>query len=323
MYKGLTFRPTADMTREEWVKARRETLGGSDAAAIMGLSPYESPFHVYMDKVGLLPEKEDSEAMRQGRDLEEYVARRFAEETGKKVRRCNAILYNPLYPFAHANVDRLLAGEDAGLECKTTSVLNLKKFKDGTYPDNYYVQCVHYMAVTGAKRWYLAVLVLGKEFKIFQIERNEEEIAALMKEEEAFGRRIREGIPPEPDGSKSTSEALTAVFPESDGGEVSLLSFENDLGAYAALNRKIKELEKGRDEIANKIKGFMGSAGRGESTSYRVSWLTTSRTGFDHNRFAAEHREMDLSPYYKQTQVRTFRVSGVQSERGSVGPSGN
>ena len=85
---------TRGMTRQQWLEQRRKTIGGSDAAAIVGLSKYASPFSVWAEKTGRLPEKEDSEAMRQGRDLEDYVARRWMESTGEKVHRVNAILYN-------------------------------------------------------------------------------------------------------------------------------------------------------------------------------------------------------------------------------------
>ena len=93
------------------------------------------------------------EAVRLGTYLEEYVAQRFAEETGKRVRRENAILRNTAYPWAHANVDRMIIGEKAGLECKTTSELNMKRFRGGEYPVTYYCQCMHYMAVTRFPKW--------------------------------------------------------------------------------------------------------------------------------------------------------------------------
>ena len=119
---------------------------------------------LWADKTGKLPPKNDNEAMRQGRDLEAYVAQRFTEKTGKKVHVYSEMLRNPAYPFAHANIDRKVTGERAGLECKTTSIMNLKKFKNGEYPENYYAQCVHYLAVTGFDRWYLAVLILNQGF---------------------------------------------------------------------------------------------------------------------------------------------------------------
>lgn len=126
-------------THKEWLAIRRRGIGGSDAAAIVGLDRYRSPFAVYADKLGLTPEREDNEAMRQGRDLEDYVAQRFTETTGKKVRRCNDTLQHPKYPRLLANIDRLIVGEKALLECKTTSILNKTKFTQGEYPPNYYV----------------------------------------------------------------------------------------------------------------------------------------------------------------------------------------
>ena len=187
MYKHLKKISTVGMPREVWLEHRRRSIGGSDAAAIVGLNPYSSAYAVWADKLGVIPPKEDNEAMRLGRDLEDYVAKRFTEATGKKVRRENSIIINPDYPFAHANVDRLVCAENSGLEIKTTTSLNLKRFKNGEYPANYYAQVVHYMAITGADRWYLAVLILGKELKIFCIERDEAEICALMEEEKNEG----------------------------------------------------------------------------------------------------------------------------------------
>ena len=120
---------TVKMSREEWLEERRKSIGGSDAAAVIGMSRFASPYTVWMDKTGRLPEKEDTEAMRIGRDLEEYVAKRFEEASGKKVRRCNYIIRNPAYPWAHADIDRRISSENAGLECKTTSTLDIRQFK--------------------------------------------------------------------------------------------------------------------------------------------------------------------------------------------------
>ena len=80
---------------------------------------------MYTDKRTDEIEEFDNEAMREGRDLEEYVARRFMEETGKKVRRANAMFYDEEKPFMLADVDRMIVGENAGLECKTASPFQL------------------------------------------------------------------------------------------------------------------------------------------------------------------------------------------------------
>ena len=311
MNKNLIKISTTGMSHEEWLENRSKTIGGSDASAILGMNNYSSPYTVWADKLGKLPPKEDSEAMRIGRDLEAYVAQRFTEKTGKKVRRENNILINPEYPFAHANVDRMIVGEDAGLECKTTSSLNLTKFKNGEFPDTYYAQCVHYMMVTGCKKWYLAVLVLGRGFFEFELERDEEEIAALAKSEEEFWKYVESKTPPAVDGSNSTSETISTIFPNSNSETVNLFAYEDSLKQYVALGKQIKELKTLQDEMANKVKSFMNEAGRGESNSFKVSWNSSIRTTFDHKKFAADNPTVDLTQYYKESNTRTFRVTEI------------
>jgi putative phage-type endonuclease len=297
------------MSHDEWLQHRQKSIGGSDASSIIGLNPWSSPYTVWADKLGKLPPKEDNEAMRQGRDLEFYVAQRFCEATGKKVRRENNILINPDYPFAHANVDRMVVGEDAGLECKTTSTLNVKNFRNGAFPDTYYVQCVHYMMVTGCKKWYLAVLVLNKEFMVFEIERDEEEIEALAKSEAEFWKLVESKSTPATDGAASTTDTISVLYPESNEDAVNLFAYESELQQYMALSAQIKELEKLRDEMANKVKAFLGESGSGESDNYKVSWKTASRNTFDSKRFASDHKNIDLSGYYKSSTYRTFKVT--------------
>lgn len=298
---------TVNLPHEEWLRLRREHIGGSDASAIIGMNEYSSPYRVWADKLGLIPHKEDNEAMRIGRDFEQYVADRFTEATGKKVRRKNAILINEDFPFAHANVDRLIVGENAGLECKTTSVLNLKKFSNGEYPATYYVQCVHYMMVTGADRWYLAVLILGKEFKWYCIERDETEIEALRKAEEEFWEMVKKKTQPVPDGKTATSDAIKLIFADSTDEEIDLSLISSAVETRAKLDEQIKELTSLRDEQDNKIKAFMGNASKGICGEHSVSWKTSVRNTFDAKRFMADYPQFDYSLYNKQTQTRTYR----------------
>ena len=166
--------PTKDMSREDWLKERKKGIGGSDVACVLGLNKYKSAFALYNEKKSEEIEDFDNEAMRVGRDLEEYVASRFTELSGIKVRHENAILINEEFPFIRANVDRLCVGVKAGLECKTASTWNAKNFGKGEFPVNYYAQCVAYMAVTGLPDWYLAVLVMGKEFKVYKLTRDKD-----------------------------------------------------------------------------------------------------------------------------------------------------
>ena len=296
---------------EEWRELRSHYIGGSDSAAVVGLNAFVSPYSLWAEKTGKVPGFAGNLATEVGTYLEEFVAQKFAQETGKKVRKCNQSFLNNLYPFAIANIDREIVGEDAGLEIKTTDSMNLKKFKNGEYPANYYVQCVHYMAITGKKRWYLAVLIGNREFKWFTIERDEAEIAALMSAEADFWELVKTDTPPAVDGTAATSEALKTIYSESDDSVCDLTAFGANLQQYMALKQQIKELESLMEEAANKVKEFMGDSGRGECDGFRVSWKSQSKSTFDRKRFEKENPDIDLSDYYKTSSARVFRVSEI------------
>lgn len=304
---AITKVKTAD--HEEWKELRSHYIGGSDAAAVVGLNPFSSRYSLWAEKTGKIPGFEGNLATEVGTYLEEFVAQKFAQETGKKVRRVNQSFLNSDYPFAIANIDRDVVGEDAGLEIKTTSELNLKKFKGGEYPSNYYAQMVHYMAITGKQRWYLAVLIGNREFKWFVLERDEDEINALMEAEKEFWKFVETGNPPEADGMAATSDALRDMYPESNGSSVDLFLYRAELERYMSLGKQIAELEKYRDEAANIVKAYLGESERGECNGFKASWKTQTRRTFDSKRFMADHKEIDFSGYYKESSTRAFRVT--------------
>ena len=306
---------TNGISRSEWLKCRKVAIGGSEAAAIVGMNEYATPYSVWAGKLGYAKPVEDNEAMRQGRDLEEYVAKRFCEETGKKVRRRNAILFNDTYPFALANIDRDVIGENAGLECKTTSSLNLRRFKNGDFPDTYYWQCMHYMMVTGADRWYLAVLVFGKEFFIFTLERDEEDIAFLAGEERAFWRYVENEEAPPVDGLKPTTDAINAVYPiPHNNEELDLYDKSEYLTQRDYLNRQIKTLTASRDMIDQQLKEAIGDCEYAESAMHKISWKAYTKRTFDAKRFQADHPNLDLDKYYNISEFRKFLVKEKKHE---------
>ncbi len=161
MFKKISL---AGVDHAEWLRLRKSGIGGSDAGAICGVNPYSSAMKVFRDKTSKEVEEQDSEAIRIGHDLEDYVAQRFTEATGLKVRKSNFMYRSMEYPFMIADVDRLIVGEDAGLECKTASAYNADKCADEDIPLHYIMQCYHYMAVTGKRTWYIAAVILGREF---------------------------------------------------------------------------------------------------------------------------------------------------------------
>lgn len=271
------------ISREEWLAWRRTGIGGSDAAAVIGLNPFRSRIEVYADKMGMMPEKEDTESMRLGRDLEQYVADRFCEETGKKVRRNNFMWCHDEHRCMIADVDREVIGENAGLECKTTQAWGGKVVMKGEIPLTYYTQCMHYMAVMGYDRMYLGVLIFGRGFFHFVIERDEEEIAALTAAETAFWRdHIEAGISPAPDGSVSAEAAVEAMWGNKyDDSQIMLHEYEDDMRELMELNATMKQIKKQADTVKQRLQSAMGENIVGCSTRYQITWAPQDRSTVD------------------------------------------
>lgn len=314
MNKEINRISTLNMSREDWLRERKKGVGGSDAAAILGMNRYRSAYDVYADKIDIAPDMADNEAMRQGRDLEEYVAKRFSEATGKRVRRENSILLNPAYPFARANIDRAVVGEKAGLECKTTSVLNLKRYKNGDFPEEYYTQCMHYLMVTGYERWYLAVLVFGNDFKIFTIDRDEDEINALADAEKAFwDNYVLQRVPPSPAGTKATDALIAHLYPSGNDDCADLSVFNAETERLASVKADKARLEKEQKAIEQMIKLFMGDSSYGVNDICKVTWKEQQKSSYDTKKIIADFvpEGTDLSDYIKINKSRVFRFTTV------------
>lgn len=304
--------PTAGIDRKEWLRLRKTLgIGGSEAAAVCGLNPYINAMSVYIDKTSDEIEDEDSEAMRVGRDLEDYVAHRFTEETGIKVRRSNFIFQNKALPFMIADVDRLLVGHDAGLECKTANAYNADQWKDNSIPIHYYIQCQHYLGTTGKKEWYIAVLIMGIGFKYRRIERDEELIQNLIKLEEDFWyKHVVPRILPEPDGSKACDEILTQYFRSTNKSSILLTGFDEQLRRREELNQLIERMETEKKQIDQAIKLFMGENEIALNDAYRVSWSKVESERLD-TKLLKEQRPDIYKEYLRTSSTRRFTVKAA------------
>ena len=307
---------TRNMSREEWLESRRNGIGGSDASAILGVNPYSSPLRVYLDKIGKAEEKETNEAMRQGTDLEQYVADRFVEATGKKARKCNKILQHPSFPWMLANIDRDIVGENAGLECKTTSTYSKFKFDEGEINPHYFWQCVHYMAVTGADKWYVSIVVLGKSHHVFCIERDENAIEQLIEAEREFWEEhVVLRVPPLPTGGEVDDEALQVLYPHGEQGDT-VLALDNMDDALNLRALKVKErdaLQEEIDGIDQQIKAMLGTFERGMTENWTVRWSNTNTNRLDTKALKAAYPDI-VAQFTKATAGRRFTVSAVKKE---------
>ena len=299
---------TLGMEKEEWLRYRKGGIGGSDAGAVCGLNPYRTAMEVYYDKTSDEIEEMDNEAMRQGREFEEYVARRFMEATGKKVRRANALYYDERCPFMYADVDRLVVGENAGLECKTASPYMADQWKDGKIPLSYQIQCYHYMSVFQADTWYIAVLIYGKEFQFHRIERDEAVISDLMRIEENFWKEhVEKKILPEPDGSKVADNVIAERFKKSQGISLPLMGFDEKLKRRQELVEIMARMETEKKKIEQELKLYLGEAEIAENEHFRVSWKTVNSSRLDEKLLKAEMPET-YEKYKKSVSSRRFTV---------------
>ena len=303
----------AEMADEKkWLAARREGIGGSDASIIVGLNRWKSPFQLWLEKTGKA-EAEDlsgNEYVYWGKVLEEAVANRFCELTGKKVQR-RGLLQMDDHPYIRASVDRMVVGENAGLECKTCNGFAAKEWEDDEVPAAYYVQCQHYMMVTGCERWYIAVLIGGNHFVWKEIPRNDDEIDLLLQAEIDFWRKVETGIMPEVDGSESCKDALTAEFR---GGNAEPLTLPGMAVGIIEQIHKIedakKDLENNNEFYKNQLRRLMGDYELGYAGDYKVTWKTQAgRTTVDSK--ALKAKEPDIyAKYAKQGKpTRVLRIS--------------
>lgn len=281
-------------TREEWLKVRKLGLGGSDMAAVLGLSPWRSPIDVWLDKTSDTVEEKESEPMYWGNVLEEVVAQEFAKRSGYKVRNNNFTLQSEEYPYLLANIDREIVGLDAGLECKTANAFKANEWDGDNVPDAYYIQCQHYMAVTGKSSWWIACLVGGNTFYYKEIKRNEEVIAAIIDTGAAFWELVKNKTMPAPDDTKQCENALKKLYQKSNGQSVELpASYGNMIIDYLEIKNQLSELEAKKRGIENVMKDFLKDNEKATYGEHYVSWKSTKpRETFDAKAFKNDYPEL-------------------------------
>jgi putative phage-type endonuclease len=301
---------TKNMTKEEWLKSRQVGIGGSEASAIAGLNPWKSAVQVYLEKTEEDLKEIKSLRMELGNRLEGLVAELFTEETGLKVRNVNGILHNEKYPFAIANIDRAIVGEKAFLECKTTNSYASKEWEEGV-PQHYEIQCLHYMAITGATHCYIAALIGNEKFVWHKIERDEETIEHLMSiEKEFWESNILKNEIPLPDGSDAYSDYLKKKY-ERANGETTDLMFMSDketkLSRYDEIVESIKGLETEKKTIEQEFQKHMEEFEIAKLGDRKITWKTSSRNTIDAKKLKAEMPEI-AEKYTKTSTSRTFKI---------------
>ena len=296
-----------NMSKDDWLIQRKKGIGGSDAASIFELSLYKSLVNLYVDKTSDEIYEEDEIRLKIGNEFKNFIAKEFSRITGKRVRNINGILRNDNYPFAIANIDKGVVGEKAFLECKVNNFYSKKDWKKEP-PLHYQIQCHHYMAVTGATHCYIAAIIGFDDIVIHKIERDEEIISSLMKQEEGFWNEYVLGNKtPAPDGSEKYSKYLKSKYKETKDESLILFMMEDKLSRYDEVAGLIKELETEKKAIEQYIQNEMKEYEIAFVGDRKITWKSQCRNSLDTKRLKEKHPEI-AEQYMKTTTSRVFKV---------------
>ena len=310
---------TDGMSREDWLEHRRQGIGGSDIAAIVGFNKRSSAIDVWMQKLGMKEDEEENEFMEWGNRIEPVIATKFQEEHPEfKVIRRNAILQHPTIPYAFANLDRLVQRKGDSqwgiLEIKNVSGWKVKDWTDDAVPLAYQMQVQWYLAVTGLQFAYISPLIGGNLWKEVPIERDEEIITMLLAEAENFWGYVQHREMPPVDGSDASEEALKALYPESEEASTIVLPpAEQTLHAkITTLKSEIKAKEIELALAENQVKQQMGAsaAASDEAGNILFTWKSSSTARVDVKRLKAELPDIHAK-YSNSTSSRKFLVKEI------------
>lgn len=310
---------TAGLPKTEWLKLRQKGIGGSDVAAILGLSKFRSSLHVFEEKTAeTIAEEEDNEAMYWGRRHEDMLREEFMERNahlGFEVRKLDKILQHPEYPWAIANVDGIILAPNGGagiLECKTSSEWLFDQWKDEQVPMYYLTQLQWYLFVADLDWGYFSTLIGGNKYRSPRIERDDELINLMFDRCSVFWHNhVLTGTPPQPDGSEATTAYLKEKYAAADPESLAVLDEDED--DWAAImdrlqesNAAIKHWEAISDECKNRIRDRMKGA---QAAVYRgqqiATWKEQPDTRFDLALFSAHHPDL-YDQYINRRMIRKF-----------------
>lgn len=297
------------LTRAQWLEERKKGIGGSDSAAVLGLSKWKSPYQVWCDKKGCNPsEGSDNAGLFWGRTLEPVIRQHYSDITGYSVAEAE-IYFMPGYDYIFATVDGLVIEDpERILEIKTARTAEgWGEPESDQIPVEYICQCQHYMMVYNRHITDVAALIGGSDFRIYHIEASENIQRHMLREYASFWQKVKNDIPPEP----RCFDDVMRRFCESTQTEITASPYIHLLAEQMkTAKEQIVSLENLCEDLKTKIAAFMGE---NEVLTSNDRTLATWKYGkprqyFDKNRLLAEHPEI-FEKYNKQTApTRTFLI---------------
>ncbi len=302
---------TENLPYKEWLELRKKGIGGSDASVVCGINKYKSPVELWLEKTNQLPYQEAGEAAYWGTQLEPIVKSEFTKRTGIAVKDLKQLLQSEEHPFMLANLDGVCEHPEFGscvFEAKTASAFKAGEWEDDI-PDEYMLQIQHYMAVTGFKGAYIAVLIGGNSFRWKFVERDDELIAILINLETDFWKHVQNNTPPPLDGSEASAKFLADKFSDSKAdSKIDLPDNAADLILqYEAAKERLDEITEQKQRVENLLKQMLGNNELGTIGGNIVSWKAISQERLDTKTLKAEHPTL-YKKYAVTTSYRRFSV---------------
>jgi putative phage-type endonuclease len=309
---AIVLASTDNLPYEDWLEYRRMGIGGSDASVCCGMNQYKSPVELWMEKTGQLPDSESGEPAYWGTLLESLVREEFTKRTGIEVIPVKQILQSEEHPFMLANLDGICQHPNYGpcvFEAKTASAYLSGAWSGDIIPDSYVLQCAHYMAVTGAKGAYIAVLIGGNNFKWKFIERDEELIEIMIGMEAKFWKHVEDGIPPPLDGSDASVRFLSERFPDSI--PKSKIELPEDAAVliqqYEAACEQLQQITEQKQLAENLLKQMLGENEAGTVGNNIITWKSITAERLDSKTLKVEHPTL-YRKFANKTSHRRFSV---------------
>ena len=313
---------TVEFSNKDVTLNRNEFLGGSDIAAVMGMSRWKTPLKLWAEKTGKLPlpDLSDVEAVELGTDLEEFVAKKLTQKTGKAVRRSPKYYQHPDYPYMVAHVDRLVTGTDELLECKTASFFKKDEWENDDIPQEYILQVMWYLGITGRKIGHIAVLIGGQSFKYKQIEFDSELFETMVEAAKEFWQHVKDDTPPAvmPDDDETLkdlysehTEVMIELYPENEETTQAVQTFEDKVAYLQEVKGHIKNLQDEQKEIETAIKDIIKDNLGIKTPKYVVSWKSQSKTNFDTKLFKELHSDL----YEEFSSTTSYRVMRIKANK--------
>lgn len=305
---------TENLPYEEWLELRKTGIGGSDASVVCGINRYKTPIELWMEKTDNAPPQEAEESAYWGTQLESLVREEFTKRAGIEVKLVKELLQSEEHPFMLANLDGICHDPNYGdciFEAKTASAFKAGEWEN-TIPDEYMLQIQHYMAVTGCKAAYIAVLIGGNTFRWRLIERDKELISMLIELEARFWEHVKNNTPPPVDGSEACAKYLAEKYSDSTTNSVELPpEAEKLIKEYNMACEKLSAVTEEKQLAENKLKQLLGANEVGTVKGNIVSWKSVSQERLDTKTLKSEHPTL-YKKYANTTSYRRFSVKSAE-----------